>query len=343
MKAKNLCICAGLCAGFAATATAGDKPNLQQLDNNILVQPVRIAKINVEKGAIVRTGEWMDYGANGRSAAQRVFDCFGDVDSDGVMDDSGGCGLSGSRWYFGTAYCNGMASNDMAEVESSSDYCRADFGWYWTCGGFGTEQCLVAIFTQESNPDACEANSFDNSGWLIDFGTLSCNPGGYYYTNVDLGTAGSWPAVTDGDGSYVMQFLTSSGSALATCAQPMLWGTGDGGGATDNKGSQATGQLDDDNPIDGSHDTISECYTYSFGVCPDPLGAMLQFWGEGGGTGTECDYADCNDDGVVDTRDFTCFLGQWASQNSAADCNGDGVVDTRDFTCFLGQWAACRG
>lgn len=347
MKAKNLCTYAGLCAGFASMAVAGgDKPNPQLLDNSINVQPVRIAKAVSENGKMVQVGDWIDYngGTTRGPIDARVFDCFGDADSDGFMDDTGGCGLSSSRWYFGTAYCNGFATNDMRDVMANEavGYGRADFGWYWTCAGFGTETCIIAIFTQESTP--CDPDSFDYSGWLLDFGTLSCNPGGYYYSNVDISTTGTWPAVADGDGSYVIVFaqeVTTDGALiLATCAQPMLWGTGDAGGAVGGPGTQDEFQFDDDAPLDGSH-TSSECYTYLAGLCPDPLGAMLQFWGEPAG-GDPCDAADCNGDDVVDTRDVTCFLNLWNQGDAAADCNGDGVIDTRDVTCFLNLWNSCR-
>ncbi len=348
MKAKNLCICAGICAGVASVAVAGDKPDLQKIDNGIMVQPVRIARAVRENGQTVRVGEWMDYGGATQRAAGRVFDCFGDSNSDGSPDDAGGCSLSGARWFFGTAYCNGGASNDMtvaSDTNIAAGAFRYDFGWYWTCGGSGSEQCLIGVFTEESNAGNCDADTFDYSGWLLDFGTLSCNPGGYYFSNVDISSVGTWPLPTTGTGSYFVQYLTSSGSALATCAQPMLWGSSNNmGGDPNGPGSQEAMQEDDDNPIDGSHNTTAsstasglECYDYTFGVCPDPLGAMGQFWGDrsGGGGGFQCD---CNGDGNVNTQDFTCFLNLWVQQDPAADCNGDGQVNTQDFTCFLNQW-----
>jgi hypothetical protein len=343
MKAKNLCTYAGLCAGFASMAVAGgDKPTPQLLGNAINVQPVRIAKASSVDGKMVQVGEWMDYkGGSNRAAAERVFDCFGDSDSDGFMDDTGGCALSSSRWYFGTLYCNGFATNDMHSIKAkeADGYCRADFGWYWTCGGFGSERCIVFIFTQESVP--CAADSFDYSGWLLDYGSLTCNPGGYYYSNVDISATGSWVAVTGGDGSYIYGFgqdVTTGGAIiLATCAQPMLWGDLiNDSPAVNGRGEQETEQYDDDNPLDGSH-TTTECYTYSYGLCPDPLGAMLQFWGTPGGPGC---YADFNGDGLVDTRDVLAFLNAWNANDPRSDCNGDGLIDTRDVLCFLNLWNA---
>ena len=345
MKAKNICITAGLCAGVASVAIAGDKPQLQKLDNAIEVTPQRIAKVRYENGTARVVSDWSDYNGGGvsRVADVRVFDCFGDNDSDGFMDDTGGCfTASTSRWYFGTAYCNMFTTADHtvdANTDLDAGFARVDFAWQWTCAGFGTETCLVAVFTQDSVP--CDPDSFDYSGWLLDFGTLSCNPGGYYYTNVDLST-GTWPIPTGGTGSHILlyaQSATTSGAlVLATCAQTMLWGTQYGG--DNEKGTQVTEQFDDDLTVDGSH-TTSECYTYSFGLCPDPLGAMVQFWGEAGG-GDPCDYADYNGNGSTNTQDVLAFLNDWNARLPAADCNGDGSVNTQDVLCFLNIWNACR-
>lgn len=340
--------CAGLCCWWGTPAFGQDRPRLERVDVAIYAAPVRVAPAVLAAGEIERLGSWMDYrpGSGIRGSADcRVFDCFGDSDSDGFMDDTGGCGLSTSRWSFGTAYCNGLATNDMSGVPRNAEYGRADFAWRWTCEGFGEEQCVIGIFTQESSPEpgddpGCGQDSFDYEGWLIDFGVRSCNAGGYYYTNVDLSDFGGWTGVTDGDGSYAIAFLTDSGNALATCAQPMLWGAGNNeGGPLDGPGAQGPYQLDDDNPLDGEHQIFDECHTYSYDVCPDPLGAMLQFWGEN--CESSCEYPDCNGDRAVDTRDVVCFLRLWAGDHRAADCTGDGVVNSQDLICFLEEWSRC--
>jgi hypothetical protein len=339
------CACSTACAG-------GDKPEPQLVHNAIQVTPQRIARVRMESGQIVRTSEWMDYhGAVIRGPTDdRVFDCFGDSNGDGYMDDEGGCGLGSSRWYFGSGYCNGFFTNDMnlhPETHLSVGLGRVDLAWYWSClapyqGGM-VEDCEIAVFTQESNPaNGCEADSFDYSGWIFDFGSIECNSGYYYYANLDLG-GGTWTAPSEASGSYAMMYLTSDGAALATCAQPMLWGTGDAsGGDPRNPGTQEIEQLDDDAPLNGTHTLTTECYTYDFGgSCPGTWGGMAQFWGEIG----DCccgEFADCDENGVIDTRDVTCFFNRWAPKDDAADCDGNGVVDTRDFTCFLNQWVACR-
>ena len=331
MTKRVICI-AGTVASIGAGAFAQGAKVPQLLENSIEVSPVSIARAIRSDRGVERVGDWMEYQAGHTQRGpvdEMVFDCF---------YPTGTCDTSG-QWFLGTGYCNGFATNDMTVADDTviaTGMGRVDFSWYWTCGGFGTEQCVIGIWTQESVP--CEPDSGDYSGWLLNFGTLSCNPGGYYYSNVDISDSGTWPVPSTGAGSYQIAFLTSSGAALATCAQPMLWGTGDGRGDPSAPGTQGPNQFDDDNPLDGSH-TTSECYTYSFGFCPYPLGAAAAFWGE---RGDPCAPFDCDGNGVVDTRDFSCFFNLWVPKNIAADCDGNGVVDTRDFTCFLNGWVGCR-
>ncbi len=45
--------------------------------------------------------------------------------------------------------------------------------------------------------------------------------------------------------------------------------------------------------------------------------------------------ADCNDDGIVNTLDFICFLNLYNDDDPLADCTADGNVNTLDFLCFL--------
>ena len=49
-------------------------------------------------------------------------------------------------------------------------------------------------------------------------------------------------------------------------------------------------------------------------------------------------YADCNDDGIVNTLDFLCFLNLFNIGDPLADCNGDGIINTLDFLCFLNAY-----
>ena len=313
MKNNSLCVYAGLCAGVASMAAGqAQTRDLQRASIDQRVEPIQIAKVKMVEGRVVFQSDWMDYTGNTSrgdadpllscSGPNRIFDCFGDIDSDGFPDDSGGCGLSGSRWYLGTGFINLFYTNDMTVVGDTvlhAGMSRADFAWYWGANGSGTsESCVIAIFTQDSEP--CDPDSFDYSGWLLDFGTLSP---GVYLTNADL-DGGTWPVPTDGSGSYAViyaQGVTTSGAfVLATAAQPMLWGTGDAGGAIDMVGTQGPNQFDEV-VVDLVH-TVSECFTYSFtDLCPSVLGAMMQFWGERGGS--SC-YADFNGDCVVNTQDF---------------------------------------
>ncbi|HZW09026.1 MAG TPA: GC-type dockerin domain-anchored protein [Phycisphaerales bacterium] len=322
---ERLIWAAGAAACCAGGAVAQENP--VRLDGGMQVSPVAIAPAVLRQGRAERVGEWVAYAGQGARGAELIFDCnehTGDCDPEGY-------------WHFEGAV--GPATDDFT-VESDTNIedgiQRADFAWVWHCGGgSGAELCIIGLWTQESDPRDCEGDSGDYSGWLLDFGTLTCNAGGYYATNVEL----PWPIPTDGSGSYVFGFLDDENNWVTGGSQA-FWGTGDARGDPDAPGTQGTQRLEDKNPIDGFHAVPTECYTYSFGRCPDPLGGALAFWGARGGD--PCDAGDCDGNGVLDTRDFTCYLNLFVARDPAADCDGNGVVDTRDFVCFLGIWNSCR-
>ncbi|HZW10720.1 MAG TPA: GC-type dockerin domain-anchored protein [Phycisphaerales bacterium] len=62
----------------------------------------------------------------------------------------------------------------------------------------------------------------------------------------------------------------------------------------------------------------------------------------GSGAADPCSPADCDGNGVIDTRDVICFLNLWNADDPAADCDGNGAIDTRDVICFLNVWNSCR-
>jgi hypothetical protein len=271
---------------FISSANAGE---LQPVGAGAKVTPVRVAPAQLINGEVV-IGEWQNY-------AQPIAGCWGaewwdgfDPDSAGFPEDEDGCGLGSSRWFFGPSWVNLAATNDMADVAApGGEALFTNFAWYWYCGGSGTEQSVVALFTLEDmDGDAC--SGFDNfyDGVAYDFGDLACNPGGYYYTNVDLTGSGLFHQMpTDGQGGYQIQFLTDDGNSLATGAQPMLWGNG-----PTRPGTQGCVEWDDDNPADGAYDPNTECYDLCVGLCPDPLGAAVSF-GDGS---DDCDGGGCNGD-----------------------------------------------
>ena len=48
--------------------------------------------------------------------------------------------------------------------------------------------------------------------------------------------------------------------------------------------------------------------------------------------------ADCNEDGILNTLDFICYLNYYNDDDPAADCNADNIVNTLDFLCFLNAY-----
>ncbi|VAX39803.1 hypothetical protein MNBD_PLANCTO03-1709 [hydrothermal vent metagenome] len=325
---------------FAGAAVAqGDRPTLELADRGIRVEPIRVAPAVYQDGSLQRTGEWIDYSTpptRGGDTCRdnRVFECYGDHDFDGFPDDAGGCEKGSSRWYFGTGFCGATSyTNDMTVAPDtiiSEGVWRTDLAWYWTGDGSGTEQCVIAIFLEESDANNCEPDSFDYPGWMIDLGELATNPGYYYYSLIDIETLGRWTLPQDGSGSYAIKFLTDNGNQPATCVQTMYWGSPNNtGGDPDGPGWQGPYQIEYD-----------ECYDLTFGVCPDPLGGMAQFWGTR--ENPPGDRADFNGDGLTDTRDVMAFLVAWAACAPETDCTRDGLCDTRDVLCYLELWAECR-
>ena len=328
-------LAAGAALGQVAPQAEGQVPvrgELQRLANGIEIAPVRIAPVVRGPDGLRQIGDWVPYGEPMSRACDELemkFDC---VALTGDCPDG--------YFFFGTAFCDTFVTNDMVvagDTDPDAGFRRLDFAWYWTCAGFGTEKCLVAVFTQDSEP--CDPDSFDYSGWLLDFGALSCNPGGYYITNVDLSTAGTWPVPDAGEGSYAVFYakeVTSSGAlVLATCAQPMLWATGEDRGDPSAPGTQGPEQF---GGTDQTHDP-EDCGDLTFGDCPTELGAVAGFWQE---VCDGCGYADFNGDGSVNTLDFSAFLNAWVPGAESANCNGDSTVNSLDFLCFLNIWNECR-
>ena len=342
MRNRYGTIGAAVVIGLAGSASGqAERPTLQRLEIGTEAQPIRVAPVVMLHGSIERVGDWMPYegprGQHDLCRDYRVYDCYGDADANAVPDDLSGCNMGSTRWSFGSAYCSPFYTNDMTLADDtilSAGAWRADVGWQWTCAGHAEEQCVIAVFTQTSDPNECEPDSHDYPGWIFDFGELRCNAGGYYYASLDISSLGRWELPPDGHGSHIVAFLTDDGEALASCAQTMLWGTDE-----ERVGSQGSGQMDDDNPPDGFHDPQMECYTYSFGTCPDPLGGMLQFWGE-----RDADLwhrADFNRDDIVDSRDFVAFLNAWRTCAFGSDCTGNDRCTSQDVICYLDLWAAC--
>ncbi|MCC7390292.1 MAG: hypothetical protein IT431_16170 [Phycisphaerales bacterium] len=129
----------------------------------------------------------------------------------------------------------------------------------------------------------------------------------------------------------------SSGSFYASNVMGACWGGTDPAdldGSTDPRavgGVVLNARITYDTDGDGQFDnTLDENYR-----------SLLLITGTGLAS-DPCDYADFNNDGVVNTQDMLAYLNAWSTGNIAADCDGSGAVNTIDFLCFLNQWAACR-
>jgi hypothetical protein len=263
------------------------------------IEPIRMAPISADG----KIGNWVKYNPNhnNRAAWTMAFDAF-EADMAGGWPDSApadnqygaDCAMGGSRWFFGETYDNSYCSNDM-DLANATDGKLAEHvnvAWFWYVGGPGTsEQCYIAVWTSEDAPDGSAPFGGGFSGVLYDFGVLNSGSGaGYYYSNIDLTGSGLGHQLpVDGRGGYQI-FLanaTSGGGGPGglddcTLGQPMLWGI-----HGSNPSGQDEFQYDDDNPANDMFDVPAEYYSYLYGVCPDPLCAMMEFDVAGSGSSTE--------------------------------------------------------
>ncbi len=356
MTIRTACITAGV-AALALPAFAGH-PKVQQVGQAVPQkhEPLRAAKYTIIDGRMVLTTPWMspDQATQRGPTWNWRFDAIeiNPADPNGASDFTDACGLGGGRWLLYTTdqatfdYCNPFITNDMSNMAAGAVdglfmlyYQRAALpGSPPNAAG---EQLFIAcqwfettFIADGADPNACtDGDPVDFvDGVIFDFGVT---PNGFWYSAIDLSAfAIQMTPPADGSGSYQYiygnAFDEPTGTiTLSTCIQPGLWGT-----AAPRVGTQLDIQYDDDNPTDGIHD-LAECYTYAYGVCPDPLGAAIGLSGMDSGNPCACP-GDVNGDGIRDISDLGLFLAAFGlPATNCADINGDGVVDISDLGLFL--------
>jgi len=289
MMRNFFCLSAGLalCGGVVA----GERPAPQTVDNAIKVMPKRIAALNAD-GSLATA--WFDYNTIATDCNQPlIFDSF-EPGTDGFPIGGLDCGLTdeGSRWFFGSTFCNMLNANDMSYADLGTPATRIQLGWFWYVNGVGTsEQCFIAVQTYDTFDKTCAGPAVDGfgGGIILDFGVLDSGAGaGYYFTDVCLADAGlELPDGDTGDGKAAYEIILANDFdsvnnilTLATCGQPMLWGTED-----DRPGDNNPIEWSDLN-LNAAYDAPDECLDQTFGLCPDPLAAMYCAYGKG--SGGEC-------------------------------------------------------
>ncbi|HUU96308.1 MAG TPA: hypothetical protein VM487_11255 [Phycisphaerae bacterium] len=369
---RVLLVCLSV-VGFCVSAGLGDGPTLQKSADGKKIVPLEMARLNAD-GTIT---DRIPFGGQQRGYEYcLVFDCF-EPGPDGPtgfdtcgMEDGSNNESGGSRWY--SDACNSYVSNDMEfDPAYGGRYVeRMMWAWGWHVNGPGTGENMALVFeTFEDFDETCQTGDPNGQGeWLggvvFYYGHTNSEPNYYLWSDSeDMLWGLDWVQLPlDGAGSYnfwIMSYDDADPNTLylATCAGPMLWGTGtnewpnidcigrgqgpcpDGGFPPDGTTShQGIIQWDDDDPADAWHTAPDECYVYTYGVCPDPLGAM---W---------CAYVgddwpwDPDGDGDWDQADLGVVLAAWCSHegdpnwNERADLDGDGHVGHGDLGILLSNW-----
>lgn len=366
-----------------AIAGSFDRPELQTVLVDQRATPVRIAQLDPADGKMVAATPLTPYfgGPAPRAmpfAAYDLFEGYLDTDGDGVPDTYGPSGAPwdnvpgctgaiplGLRWFFGAAYNNSFASNDMLVPNPAAWGCCAewlDFSFSWNGDGIGGPlELAIVVFTTEAWA-GCAALVPDDGvgseypGVLYDFGPLG--PGAFFSNILLAGTGLCHTIPVDGAGGvhmYIASYIDvdgvpgpddidgSGGFSLGdlvipvppAAGQPMLWGAGADEVPPDGRcGDQDADQYDDDAPSSLTHfPLLAECYSYAFGFCPDPLGASIGLWCK---LPCPC-LGDLDGDGDVDIADLALFLASFGGPPlvPCADLNGDGIVDLLDLAIML--------
>jgi hypothetical protein len=345
------------------------------------ITPIKMAQLNADGTA----GPCIPFESQQRGYEYcLVFDCFeaaADYTPTGFdtcgQEDGNNNESAGNRWYFGNTYKNCYASNDMEfDPAYGGRYVeRMEWGWKWYVNGYNTGENMAIVFeTFEDFDETCQTGDPNGQGAFLGgviwyYGYSNSEPDFYWYSDSEDQLWGlDWVQLpADGAGSYNFWIFTYEGDdpnwpddfSIATCAQPMLWGTGTGewinidcigrgqgncpGGMPPDGTTSHQGiiQWDDDDDPNAWH-TLNECYDYTYGVCPDPLGAMWSAW-TGGPCGEECP-GDIDGDGDTDHSDLGELLSAWCSSdgdpnwNPNADLDGDGHVGHGDLGILLSDW-----
>ena len=322
MKISMLAGLAGMAVCSAAFA------QIQQAAPAARTTPIAYAKATIRNGTVQMVGGWQAYGEGfgSRGVGTLRFDSFGPSQSD---DSSAGrtpvtsstcqaAGLgNGYRWYFGPAANNSHVAHqysfDDGTATGTATLSNLDISWFLGSAfdGSPTVPLIIGTFFYSdtpADPDAeCVAPATDGVGYLFDFGQMGS--GGWYSNINDLEVDGT---VISANGTYEIIFaeaydpdtntITLAGNNYPV--QPFLYGTPDGRGET-GPGRQGINQMDDDAPLDGTFDALNECYAYNYGLCPDPLSAILDIWTMTEGGGCQVDW---NGDGFVDFFDYDDYV-----------------------------------
>jgi len=350
---------AALTIGMTTTATgqplAGGLRTVSAVGERI--EPIRAAALG--DGFTMRGG-WVDYGEavalrGGEPCGQALaYDAY-QFDSAGeAVGADTDCGLAEPfvRFLLNEDTCHMRTADDftLEPALAGNDITRIAGGFYWYGDGTNAEQCYIVVQVWETIDVTCNGPALDGflGAVVVDMGVLEANTGIYNTFDFDIcaimGGAGI-PAPADGSGAIDILLANEFNAAessvtLATCAQPMLWGT-----AADRPGSQTDFPYWIDVDRSFEFEAPGECFTFEgFADCPDNLGNMVAIWVDaddpGGGGGTACGDGDCN--GVSEYADMLPFI--YAVNEPATylfyecdavetmDHNGDGAVNNFDLT-----------
>ncbi len=345
--------CSMLLSLSVAFADGAQKPRQHELFTGPIqyAQPLRACKVRMINRQIVQVGPWVDLSQFSPASDFQPSPCGSgtlafdnnelhppDVCQNPKYGDPcngpDGTPMGCSRWYFGPDYYNPLWINDMIVVPGTEG-AQADAlqpVWYMQRAEGNTSNFYMAIFTGEfadgtlTNFDNCSDTDLTiYDGVAFDFGS-TIGTGGWRSDICLAGSGLSLQMPNSGQGVYIVGYFSdlTTPTLWPDPVQPLLWGTKPG-----NPSQQGPTQWDDDNPSDGQITLPDECYDYTYGVCPDPLGGMMAFWVPA--AGCVPNGGDVDGSGCIDDADLLAVLFAFGGTGeSGEDVNCDGVVDDAD-------------
>jgi hypothetical protein len=350
---------AALCASFAFADGQKFAQLQPYLDGVQLVQPLQACKVRLINGQVVQVSPWIDLSqfnpAGGlppspcAGGGNLAFDNVEFVDGTLSIGENSkygaSCGLGAARWWLGANYRNPFWVNDIQQLVSGTEGSQATgVVPVWCVTNSGQNTFIMAIFTAEDFDDTCDGPAADNiyDGVAYNFGTLSS---GCWYSPRLLDAIGGirclLPLPTTAIraqrlGGYMQSFTQPDSShTQVTSPRRAADSLGHASRTTPGSSTHAVGRR---HPTDGNHDPNTECFDYTYGVCPTrraSWAASMAFWAAA--AGCQPSNGDVDGNGCVDDADLLAVLFAFGNSGSGLpeDTNCDQVVDDADLLDVL--------
>ncbi|MFG0330559.1 MAG: hypothetical protein ACF8PN_11745 [Phycisphaerales bacterium] len=257
------------------------------------------------------------------------------------------------RWFFTGTYSHGgrrVSANSVVRNAVDDNICRFQMAWSNNFDPGDTDpngnlvgDTVIAVSTYDGHFDQFCGSQEPNflTGIWVSFGALPASPTSYYWTDIDLAGFGIPLTVPPGEFGHEIEFFYDTQLSVRSANnQTWMWAPKD----IAAQGESLPIVYDDDN-WDGIYDPFTECFDYTLGFCPDPVGGMVVFYIERGD-----DCIDVTTSAFVggSPATFTLLGGQpnesFAISYFLSEQDANAACDCADpLTASVGNFLSCNG